>query len=147
MSYIDIIIVEDSDDDYEATLRALNIARDDGYRVLRFKSGSEAWDHLIAPREVVKKGKRVIRKFVILDLNMPGLDGRGLLSRMKDDTVLKSIPVAILTTSDDPADIDECYRRGANTFVKKPVNWELFAERMDTLKHFWFGTAELPVQS
>jgi CheY-like chemotaxis protein len=81
-----------------------------------------------------------------MDLNMPGLDGRALLSKVKSHDQLKSIPVAILTTSDDPADVQECYRNGANTFVQKPMSWKLFSSKMQALKSFWFEAAALPFQ-
>ena len=143
-SEVDILIVEDSDDDYEATLRALNLPAAIERRVVRCRDGAEAWTTLNAsPAEDVDETE-ARRLFIIMDLNMPGLDGRALLSKIKTHDRLKSIPVAILTTSDDPADVQECYQKGANTFVKKPINWSVFAKQMEALRTFWLHSATLP---
>ena len=141
---VDILIVEDSDDDYEATLRALSLPAAIEQRVVRCRDGAEAWTTLNTGQSKDVDGSEESRLFIIMDLNMPGLDGRALLSKIKTHDQLKSIPVAILTTSDDPADIQECYQNGANTFVKKPVNWSVFATQMETLKAFWLNSATLP---
>ncbi len=139
-----VLIVEDSDDDFEATMRALDLNQAGGVVVTRSRSGGEAWELLLAQNS--RTGGPVDQKFqfVILDLNMPGLDGRGLLSKMKTHDIIRSIPVAILSTSDDRNDVDACYHKGANTFIRKPVNWEQFVETMSSLKAFWFQHAELP---
>lgn len=141
---MDVLIVEDSDDDYEATLRALDFDRIGGVTVSRCRNGGDAWDYLLSRNSGALDASDRGQQFVILDLNMPGLDGRGLLSRMKSHDRIKSIPVAILSTSDDLNDVDACYHTGANTFIRKPVNWEQFAEKMSSLKEFWFQHAELP---
>lgn len=141
---IDILIVEDSDDDYEATLRALSLPADIENRVVRCREGAEAWQLLNSDLHFGGGKAKNRRQFIIMDLNMPGLDGRELLSKIKSSDQLKRIPVAILTTSDDPNDVQECYRNGANTFVKKPMNWSLFSSKMQALKAFWFEAAALP---
>ncbi len=143
---IDILIVEDSDDDYEATLRALDLPSDMERRVMRCRDGAEAWSVLNAAPQITNQALLDRCQFIIMDLNMPGLDGRELLSKIKSDDRLKRIPVAILTTSDDPADVEECYQNGANTYIKKPMNWALFSSQMEALKVFWFEAAALPVR-
>lgn len=139
-----ILIVEDSDDDFEATVRALDPDQVGGVVISRSRNGQDAWDLLLAQNSNSSGSSGQNYQFVILDLNMPGLDGRGLLSKMKAHDRIKSIPVAILSTSDDIGDVDACYRKGANTFVRKPVNWDQFVETMSSLKAFWFKHAELP---
>lgn len=139
-----ILIVEDSDDDFEATLRALDFGQLDGVVVTRCADGGNAWDLLLAQNSNEPGSSDPKCQLVILDLNMPGLDGRGLLAKMKTHDRIKSIPVAILSTSDDASDVDACYRRGANTFIRKPVNWEEFVDKMNSLKSFWLIHAELP---
>ncbi len=141
---VDILIVEDSDDDYEATLRALSLPAAIEQRVIRCRDGVEAWNTLNVDPAKDADGSEARRLFIIMDLNMPGLDGRALLAKIKSHDQLKSIPVAILTTSDDPADVQECYRKGANTFVKKPISWSVFATQMEALKAFWLNSATLP---
>ena len=139
-----LLIVEDSDDDFEATLRALDLDQVDGAVVSRCVNGRDAWDLLLAQNSNEPGSSDPKYQFVILDLNMPGLDGRGLLAKMKTHDRIKSIPVAILSTSNDAMDVDACYHNGANTFIRKPVNWEQFVEKMDSLKAFWLTHAELP---
>lgn len=141
---MDVLIVEDSDDDYEATLRALDLDQAGDVTVSRYRNGGDAWEALLARNSDVVDAPDHRHQFVILDLNMPGLDGRGLLARMKSHDQIKSIPVAILSTSDDKNDVDACYHKGANAFIRKPVNWEQFVERMASLKAFWLQHAELP---
>ncbi|MCL4171087.1 UNVERIFIED_CONTAM: hypothetical protein GTU68_015437 [Idotea baltica] len=75
---------------------------------------------------------------------MPGIDGRKVLSKIKTDPNLKDIPVVILTTSSDEHDIDECYKLGANTYIKKPVDLENFMQAIKRLKEYWFEIAILP---
>lgn len=139
-----VLIVEDSDDDFEATLRALDLDQVSGAVVSRCVNGDDAWDVLLAENSNDPKSSSPKHQFVILDLNMPGLDGRGLLAKMKTHDRIKSIPVAILSTSDDARDVNACYYKGANTFIRKPVNWDHFVEKMQSLKAFWLTHAELP---
>ncbi len=139
-----VLIVEDDDDDFEATLRALDLDQVDGAVVSRCLNGGDAWDALLAQNSSESGSSDPKYQFVILDLNMPGLDGRGLLAKMKTHDRIKTIPVAILSTSDDARDVNACYHKGANTFIRKPVSWEQFVVKMDSLKAFWLTHAELP---
>jgi chemotaxis family two-component system response regulator Rcp1 len=82
--------------------------------------------------------------FVILDLNLPKMDGREVLREIKNDNDLKRIPVIILTTSTAEEDIKECYNNYANCYITKPLDFDEFANVMDSIKNFWFSTAELP---
>lgn len=142
-----VLIVEDSDDDFEATLRALDLDEVGSLVVSRSLNGRDAWELLLAQNSNEGVNSDQNCQFVILDLNMPGLDGRGLLAKMKAHHRIRSIPVAILSTSDDSRDVDTCYHKGANTFIRKPVNWEEFVDTMSSLKAFWFEHAELPRMS
>ena len=82
--------------------------------------------------------------FVILDLNLPKMSGREVLKEIKCDDELKRIPVVILTTSTAEEDITECYNNHANCYITKPLDFDEFASTMDSIKSFWFDTAELP---
>lgn len=82
--------------------------------------------------------------FVILDLNIPRLDGRGVLSAMKADPVLAHIPVVILTTSMARADIESTYALHANAYLAKPVGLDDFVTVMESLAAFWFAHVQLP---
>lgn len=83
---------------------------------------------------------------ILLDLNMPRLDGREALTLIRSDPDLQQIPVVILTTSHRSGDILLCYRLGANSFISKPVTFEGLVEVMKTLCQYWFEIVSLPPQ-
>lgn len=137
-----ILLVEDSEDDYEATMRAFKKAS--LYNSVTWcQSGREALDFL--KYEGSYQGAQHERPgLVLLDLNMPGLDGRKTLQLIKEDANLKRIPVIILTTSSDERDVEACYQMGANTYVQKPVSFDGLIEAIKRLKEYWFEIALLP---
>lgn len=137
-----ILIVEDSDDDYEATLRAFKKANLHN-PVSRCASGHEALDFLNRQGEY-KDAPHPRPGLILLDLNMPGLDGRSTLRLIKENDELKRIPVIILTTSSDERDVEACYQMGANTYVQKPVDFDGLIEAIVRLKEYWFEIALLP---
>jgi two-component system, response regulator len=133
-----LLLVEDNPDDHEATVRALRKANMSN-PVVWAESGEDALELVGgAGREPLKPG------MILLDLNMPGLDGRQTLRRIKDDPALKWIPVIILTTSGDERDIDSCYQMGANSYIQKPVSFDGLIEALKRLKGYWFELALLP---
>ncbi|HSH12255.1 MAG TPA: response regulator [Desulfurivibrionaceae bacterium] len=81
---------------------------------------------------------------IMLDLNLPGLDGRQVLGEIKEDPNLLAIPVIILSTSQAEEDIAECYRMQANCYISKPVGLEEFIEVVRAIESFWFRTVKLP---
>lgn len=81
---------------------------------------------------------------VILDLGIPRLDGRRLLKEIRDDEVLKPLPVVVLTGSRNVGDIDECYRLGANTYLSKPDSVDGYRKIIRTIELYWLRRAELP---
>lgn len=81
---------------------------------------------------------------IMLDLNLPGLDGRQVLKEIKADPELRAIPVIILSTSQSEEDIAECYRLQANCYISKPVSLEEFIEVIRAMELFWFRTVKLP---
>lgn len=137
-----ILIVEDSDDDYFATERAFqktNLLNP----IKRCSTGDQALDYLYQ-RSEFNSGSAPRPSLVLLDLNLPGTDGRAVLRVIKADPELRQIPVVVLTTSDAEADINRCYDAGANTYVKKPVDLTGFVEAIARLKEYWLGVAVLP---
>jgi len=135
-----ILIVDDSEDDYEATIRAFKKVSLHN-PVVWCRSGRDALDYL--KREGKKPGDGLLPGLVLLDLNMPGLDGRKTLQLIKEDTSLKRIPVIVLTTSANERDVQDCYNMGANTYVQKPVTFDGLIEAIKRLKAYWFEFALL----
>lgn len=81
---------------------------------------------------------------ILLDLNLPGMDGREVLVRIKEDPHLKCLPVIILTTSDAEEDILSTYNHYANCYIKKPVNFDQFYNSIQQLTEFWFTLVKIP---
>ena len=99
--------------------------------VRRFRDGKETWDFLTGPE--LKTGGEYL---LLLDIRMPGLDGIEVLRRIKQDERLKTIPVIMLTTTDDPKEIETCYTLGCNSYLTKPVEFEKFGEVIKRLGLF-----------
>jgi two-component system response regulator len=131
-----ILIVDDSADDFEATKRAF--AKVHLVNAIKHADSGEAALAYLRSETEVRPG------LILLDLNMPGLDGRKTLEIIKRTPHLKNIPVVILTTSDDERDITACYELGANTYVQKPVDFDGLISAVRRLKEYWFEIAILP---
>lgn len=137
-----ILLVEDNPDDYEATVRSLRDNR--CLNPVRWcRDGRAALDLLGHDRP---EGERPadLPAIILLDLNLPGIDGRDVLSAVKAAPHLRRIPVVILTTSSDERDIDRCYESGASSYVQKPVSFAGLTAAIRTLRDYWFGVAILP---
>lgn len=139
-----VLIVEDSDDDFEATERALKKNGNLSNPIARCEDGGEALDYLFRRGKFANPADAPRPGLILLDLNMPGKDGWAVLREVKNSKDLANIPIIILTTSSDSRDIQESYAIGANTYVVKPVNLESFVEAIQRLKEYWFEIAVLP---
>ena len=80
----------------------------------------------------------------MLDLNLPGTDGRQVLQKIKQDENMKLIPVVIFTTSNNPKDIEACYRQGVNSYMVKPMDFNRLKHSIQILIDYWFNTMILP---
>lgn len=140
----EILIIEDNDDDFEATMRALKRTGKLANEIRRCRDGFDAWDYLQGRGRYAPPNRPRRPGLALLDLNMPGLDGRKLLQRIKDDPELRALPVVVMTTSTEPRDVQICYDAGANTYVTKPVSFPEFVEAMTRLRDYWFQIALLP---
>lgn len=135
---IDILLVEDNPGDVRLTKEALKEGKiKNNLHIVR--DGKEALDFL-------KNEKKVHPDLILLDLNLPKLDGREVLMRIKNDESLKRIPVVILTTSEDERDVTDSYNRYANCYITKPVELEQFVDIVKSIKDFWFTIVKLPNQ-
>ncbi|MFT7582780.1 MAG: two-component system response regulator [Myxococcota bacterium] len=138
-----ILLVEDSPEDREALVRAL---RKSGVNnpIYTCEDGDEALDYLYQRGAFADKATSPRPGLVLLDLNLPGTDGREVLEEIKSQPELKRIPIVVMTTSNDPDDVDDCYAAGANSYVQKPVDLELFVQTIERIKEFWLSVAILP---
>jgi CheY-like chemotaxis protein len=126
---ITILIAED-DDGHAELVRAQLLEAGIRNPYHRFKDGLELWGFLDA------KGRGGGAFLVLLDIRMPRMDGAEVLRRIKADEALSRIPVIMLTTTDDPREIEECYLLGCNCYVTKPIAFEAFAETLYRLGLF-----------
>lgn len=139
---ITILMADDDDDDYVLTKKALKESKLLN-TLVRVKDGEELIDYLLERGEY--EGKEVARPGVILlDLNMPRMDGREALKIIKSDPKLSNIPVVVFTTSKAEEDIYRSYQLGGNSFITKPVTFENLITVMKTLGLYWFEIVELP---
>ena len=138
-----ILLVEDSPEDFEATVRALRRA---GLAnpILRCEDGDEALDYLHRRGRYADPATAPRPGIILLDLNLPGTDGREVLAEVKADPLLRSIPIVILTTSTDERDVERCYLSGANSYIMKPVDLDGFMRAIQRLKEFWFEVVIVP---
>jgi chemotaxis family two-component system response regulator Rcp1 len=137
---INILLVEDNEGDIILTLQALEKAQvSNGIQVAR--DGEEALQYLW------KKGKFKdvsTPDLILLDINLPKIDGKEVLAEIKKDKALMVIPVVMLTTSDSEKDILESYYNHANCFITKPVDFQKFMQVISTIKDFWVSIVKLP---
>jgi chemotaxis family two-component system response regulator Rcp1 len=137
---IDILLVEDNPGDVRLTKEALKDAKvlNDVHVV---RDGVEAMEFL---RREGPYANAPVPDMILLDLNLPRKDGREVLAEIKEDRILKRIPVVILTTSKADEDIIRTYNLHANAYITKPVDLSRFIEIMHTLEEFWFSIVKLP---
>jgi CheY-like chemotaxis protein len=138
-----ILLVEDSPEDFETTSRAF---RRSGLKnpIIRCADGDEALDFLHRRGGYADPESSPRPGVILLDLNLPGTDGREVLSDIKADPELKQIPVIVLTTSSDNRDVEACYRAGASSYIQKPVDLEGFMKAIERLNDYWFEVVILP---
>jgi CheY-like chemotaxis protein len=138
-----ILVVEDSPEDFETTERAFRRA---GLRnrMLRCATGDEALDFLHRRGRYADPSASPRPSIILLDLNLPGTDGRDVLIEIKAAEALARIPVVVLTTSADHRDVSACYAAGANSYVQKPVDLDVFTQAIRRLSEYWFDVVILP---
>jgi CheY-like chemotaxis protein len=137
---VDILLVEDNPGDVVLTQQALAevkirnrlVVAEDGIKALAILRREGEHAHAQRP------------DLIILDLNLPGKDGRQVLNEIKSDANLKTIPVIILTSSDNDSDIEQSYKLSANCYIQKPVDLDEFSKVVHTISDFWFSTVKLP---
>jgi len=137
---IEILLVEDNKDDAALTVRALARARL-GNQVHVATTGAEALAFLRhqPPYETAPRPD-----LVLLDLDLPGVDGRTVLEQIKGDEQLRAVPVIVVSGSLNPADVERAYRLHANAYVAKPIEPKAFLEAVRSIEEFWLQVVTLP---
>jgi len=138
-----ILLVEDNPDDVELTLRAFKknnimneiIVKNDGKEALEFFFGKDG---------VVEGHRESFPILILLDLKLPKIVGITVLKKLRSDERTKLIPVVILTSSKEPADLLSCYRLGCNSYIRKPVSFTEFADMVRQLGFYWLIMNEAP---
>src|SRR5436305_7289319 len=134
-----ILLIEDSRADAKIIERALREG-DISHRLTVIPDGRLALDYLFGLRDEPAQTDRE-PDLILLDLNLPGLDGCQILTRIKSDPYLRIIPVIILTTSHRDEDVLQSYQAGANTYIPKPAEYARYCELVTTLRQHWIDTA------
>ena len=138
-----LLIIEDSDEDYATLVRTIAKAKVTN-PVYRCEDGEEALDFLYRQGEYGDENFAPRPSLIILDLNLPGTDGREILAEIKQDASLKTIPIVIFSTSSNPKDIDACYRYGISGYMVKPMDINRLNQLVKTFLDYWFQAVELP---
>jgi len=141
-----IMIIEDSDEDFYTFLRVtqnLDQLVRSQYKFLRFEDGDEALDYLFRQGDY-QNLKAPLPVGILLDLNLPGTDGRDIIKKVKATPDLQMIPIIVLSTSSSAHDIQTCYRYGANSYMLKPMGVLEMQQTVQILFQNWFQFTILP---
>ncbi len=133
-----ILLVEDNPQDEMLSLRALkkiNLAN----QIMVVRDGQQALDYLFCEGEFADRAGSALPTFVLLDLNLPRVSGLEVLKRLREDPRTSLLPVVLLTASDEERDRLGAYSRGANSFVRKPLDFAEFAETVSRLGVYWLA--------
>jgi two-component system, chemotaxis family, response regulator Rcp1 len=139
----EVLLVEDSPGDVRLTLEAFRDA-DKSVHMHVVCDGVEAMAFLRHEKPYVNAPRPDL---ILLDLNLPKMDGREVLSNIKTDDNLKTIPTIVLTTSDSPMDVARTYQLQVNCYLKKPEEWDAFSSLIKDTINFWLTRAKLPRES
>ena len=138
-----ILLIEDSPDDELLTIRALkknNILND----VVVARDGSEALDFIFGTGTYAGRDTSELPHLVLLDLKLPKIDGLEVLRQLRKDERTSMLPVVILTSSKEESDLAKSYKFGANSYIRKPVDFKQFSEAIKNLGLYWLVLNEVP---
>jgi CheY-like chemotaxis protein len=140
---VEILIVEDNPHDLEMTMRGLHKARLVNH-IHVARDGEEALDFVFCEGAHAGRTMNEQPKVILLDLKLPKVDGLEVLARLKADPRTRSIPVVMLTSSQEQSDLLESYQNGVNSYIVKPVNFEAFVQAVAELGMYWMMLNEPP---
>ncbi|MCD9097562.1 response regulator [Luteimonas fraxinea] len=136
MSDHTILLIEDNPDDAELTRIAFAEAAIDSQLVV-VGDGAEALDYLFAQGKYAARDAADLPSIVLLDLNLPKLDGREVLQALRANPATRGLPVVVLTTSTEPFDVEASYALGVNSYIRKPVDFKKFVEVVKQIGLYW----------
>lgn len=142
---VEILLVEDSINDAELTIREMkkhNLVNE----LFHVKDGEEALDYIFARGPFSDRLIEQRPKLVLLDIQMPKVNGIEVLQQVKADERTRTIPVVMLTSSKEDPDIKRCYELGANSYIVKPVNFEAFTTAIKSIHFYWLLLNEPPIK-
>jgi len=143
MSHKMILLVEDNADDEALTLRALNKSKV-ANKIVVVRDGAEALDYLFCTGSYADRDPLDLPQVILLDLKLPKIDGLGVLHRIRSDPRTRMLPVVILTSSKEEQDMINAYSGGANSYVRKPVDFNQFVDAIGHLGLYWLVLNEAP---
>lgn len=138
-----ILLVEDNADDEALTLRALGRNKL-ANRIDVVRDGAEALDYLFCTGKYSERDPLVLPQVILLDLKLPKVDGIEVLNQIRSNLRTKRLPVVILTSSKEEQDIINAYSNGANSYVRKPVDFNQFVDAINQLGLYWLVLNEAP---
>ncbi|MGO3127271.1 MAG: response regulator [Luteimonas sp.] len=136
MSDHTILLIEDNPDDAELTRIAFTEAAIDSQLVV-VGDGAEALDYLFAQGKYAARNAADLPSIVLLDLNLPKIDGREVLQALRANPATRGLPVVVLTTSTEPFDVEASYALGVNSYIRKPVDFKKFVEVVKQIGLYW----------
>jgi two-component system response regulator len=139
-----ILLVEDNDNDIELTFRAIQ-RLDANFDIIVCRDGQEALDFLFARGKYASRNTQELPQLILLDINLPKIDGITVLQRIRAADITRNLPVVMLTTSDEKSDIKKCYEGGVNSYVCKPVDYSAFCDTLKALGEYWLNTNSPPI--
>lgn len=138
-----ILLVEDNPDDELLAIRALKQNKIMN-EVVVARDGAEALDYLFGTGAYAGRDTSVMPQVILLDLKLPKISGLEVLKRLRNDDRTKLLPVVVLTSSKEDRDLNESYRLGANSYIRKPVDFAQFSEAIKQLGLYWLVLNEAP---
>jgi CheY-like chemotaxis protein len=142
----DILLVEDSPVEVELMLRPLR-ELDPGSRIEVARDGEEALDFLLGRGQFRQRLAAPLPQLVLLDLQLPRMDGLEVLRGIRGNARTCIVPVVVLTSSNDPRQLAQCYQHGANSCVLRPVRYEQFNKVIQSVARYWLGFNQTPPPS
>ena len=140
---VNILLIENNRDHAEFTLKALTDANASN-RTYWVRDGEDALDFLHHRRRWADPASAPRPSLIVLDINVPKIDGHAILKHVKESESLRDIPVVMLTTSSKPAEVTASYRAGADGFITKPIDFREFISRINSLQTSWASTSGRP---